>query len=418
MNSLYICYFGIDQPLVQTQVLPYLRLLASGGGPVSDTPEIKVTLLTFEPLVGVETRERFMEIRDALSAEGIAWEYLRYHKTPSVPATAYDILVGALFVRKLIASKSIDLIHARVHVPCLMGVIGRKLSLRKTPELLFDIRGFFPEEYVDAGLWKRGGILFRIAKKIEKWLFRSSEGFVVLTEKAKDVIADSIAGKPVEVIPCCVDFDRFSRVSEAEVQTTRREIGNNGRLTATYIGSFGGWYLTEETIEAFKSLRALRPDAFALILTQSEPRPIESRLLGAGYTPADFKVMKVAPCDVPRYLACADIAISFIMPSFSKIASSPTKNAEYLASGLPILANVGIGDTTEQLSEDHTGILVDELSDGGIRVGVQRIIELVESVPELEQRCKESAERRFSLGGIGAPSYRRIYNRIMRNRIS
>ena len=39
--ALYICYFGLREPLVQTQVLPYLRELARGG--------VRMSLLTFEP---------------------------------------------------------------------------------------------------------------------------------------------------------------------------------------------------------------------------------------------------------------------------------------------------------------------------------------------------------------------------------
>ena len=41
MRSLYLCYFGLREPLVQTQVLPYLRQLSRSG--------IEVGLLTFEP---------------------------------------------------------------------------------------------------------------------------------------------------------------------------------------------------------------------------------------------------------------------------------------------------------------------------------------------------------------------------------
>jgi hypothetical protein len=41
VKTLYICYFGLREPLVQTQVLPYLRELARGG--------VGVSLLTFEP---------------------------------------------------------------------------------------------------------------------------------------------------------------------------------------------------------------------------------------------------------------------------------------------------------------------------------------------------------------------------------
>ncbi|MCV4754379.1 hypothetical protein OFC37_33460, partial [Escherichia coli] len=54
--------------------------------------------------------------------------------------------------------------------------------------MLFDIRGFMPEEYTDAGIWPEGGLLYRTAKTIEKWLMKESDAFVVLTEKARDIL--------------------------------------------------------------------------------------------------------------------------------------------------------------------------------------------------------------------------------------
>ena len=55
-RTLYLCYFGLREPLVQTQVLPYLRKLAEAG--------VGVSLLTFEPKLKEKwTREELDEIR-------------------------------------------------------------------------------------------------------------------------------------------------------------------------------------------------------------------------------------------------------------------------------------------------------------------------------------------------------------------
>src|ERR1051325_4649385 len=86
MRALYICYFGLREPLVQTQVLPYLRELVAGG--------VEMALLTFEP-------QRFdpTEWRERVREDGIEWEALPYHKRPALPATLYDIVRGASVAR-------------------------------------------------------------------------------------------------------------------------------------------------------------------------------------------------------------------------------------------------------------------------------------------------------------------------------
>ena len=144
-KTLYICYFGVREPLVQTQVIPYLREIIKGG--------VEVSLLTFEPDFKLKwTQEQIATEKGNLSEKGINWYCLQYHKRPSAPATAFDVMNGAWFVAKLLRVEKFDVIHGRVHIPMLMGAIARKLSKHK-PDLLFDIRGFFPEEYTDAGVW-------------------------------------------------------------------------------------------------------------------------------------------------------------------------------------------------------------------------------------------------------------------------
>ena len=120
-KSLYICYFGVREPLVQTQVIPYLRELLKGEYFTAETRrggggKLEISLLTFEPDLSFDTDQ----IRSELAAEGIDWHWLKYHKRFSVAATAWDIFQGARFVRRFIARENPDILHGRVHVPTLM----------------------------------------------------------------------------------------------------------------------------------------------------------------------------------------------------------------------------------------------------------------------------------------------------------
>ena len=402
-KTLYICYFGVSEPLVQTQVLPYLREIKKGG--------TEVSLLTFEPDAGIDTAG----LREKLAAEGIQWHSLPYHKRFSVIATAWDILQGTLFVRRFISKERPDILHGRVHVPTLMGALGRKFSRHK-PKLLFDIRGFFPEEYTDAGVWPEGGMLYRSAKRVERWLFKEADGFVVLTEKARTILFPESAdtgfdkfGRPVEVIPCCVDLSRFSSADGESRSQMRTELGIGKRFTMAYVGAFGGWYLTEETADFFGELKKKRPEAFALILTQSPRGVFEDLLRKHGYGDNDFLITKVHPMEIPRYLSAADAAVSFIKPCYSKQASSPTKNAEYLSCGLPIVANTGVGDVDLLLREHKIGAIVHDLTAAGYASALTEL----EALGDISVRCRTTAREEFDLETVGGTRYRRIYSNLI-----
>lgn len=410
-STLYICYFGVREPLVQTQVLPYLREIRKGG--------TEVSLLTFEPPAG-ENWETQMQA--ALEAEGIDWHWLRYHKRLSVIATAYDVFQGVRMIRRLMLRERFDILHARVHIPMLMASIARKLSPVK-PELLFDIRGFFPEEYTDAGLWKENGLLYRTVKRVERWLMKEADGFVVLTEAAREILFPESAaggvdklGRPVEVIPCCVDLHRFEKANGESRTEVREKLGADGRFVIAYVGSFGGWYPTRETAEFFGAVKNKREDAFALILTQGRREMIEPLLREASYSAGDYWIGRVPSEEIPSYVSAADAAVSFIKPCYSKQASSPTKNAEYLACGLPIIANDGVGDTTEQITEDETGVIIRNFDTASYNNALDELDELLADREALASRCRASAERRFDLERVGGERYRRLYRRLLGGR--
>ena len=126
--ALYICYYNVEEPLVQTQVMTYLRELAIRG--------FEMHLLTFEVLR--HAPQEATRLRRELAAAGIRWHWLKYHRRPSLPATLYDIAIGTLYAAGLCLRHRIRLVHARSHVPAVMA-LALKTFLRRI--FLFDFRG-------------------------------------------------------------------------------------------------------------------------------------------------------------------------------------------------------------------------------------------------------------------------------------
>jgi len=56
-------------------------------------------------------------MRERLRAAGIGWTPLAYHKSPSAPATAYDIAVGTLVALQLVLRLKVKIVHARSMSP-------------------------------------------------------------------------------------------------------------------------------------------------------------------------------------------------------------------------------------------------------------------------------------------------------------
>lgn len=398
--ALYLCYYNVTEPLVQTQVVAYLRELARSG--------IETHLVTFEKEHLHASRR--LRIREELRRDGIEWYPLRYHRWPSLPATLYDLVHGSIKALAVCVRHGIPLIHGRSHVGAAMGWPVKWLRGAK---LVFDVRGLLAEEYVDAGHWSRNDVKCRLTQALERFLFRRADALVVLTEALRaDLVAGRAARAPdIEVIPCCVAVDRFAAGVERR-QGERRRRGWDGRRVLVYVGKLGAWYLVEEMARFFRLARQEDRRFFLQVFTQSEPHPMRRALEAAG-VPADaYDIGYVDPAEVPLVLPAADVGISFRVRSRGSLGVSPAKVAEYLAAGLPIVSTQGIGDCDEILARSNLGVVIERLDDAEYRRAARALLTLLDD-PATSARCRAFAEQELSLSRVGGPRYASVYERLL-----
>ena len=395
MKSLYICYFNTEEPLVHTQVLPYLRAVARAG--------VETHLLTYERRGAWRAgeRQRRRALKQQLKAAGIRWHALKYHKRPSLLATAYDVWLGVLYAAWLVMRHRLQVVHARAHIP---GVIALPLKMLLRRKLIFDLRGMMAEEYVDNGRWAEGSLPFRLIKSAEGALVRRADRIVVLTEAMKAVLlgaADpAIRAEKIFVIPCCADLSRYADAATHVSKTP-------GSFTLAYAGSTTGRYLLNDMIAFFKAVQRRRHEARFLVLTRGDHAEAERAFAAAGVAPACYSLLAVGPAEVPALLSAADIAINFVKPGKAVLASSPTKIGEYLAAGLPVVSTTG-GDTDAILQGENVGVIVSSLTAQDYEQAAGRMLDLLEQTGAAA--CRAAARKFFSLDEVGGPRYVALYH--------
>ncbi|HEU5286299.1 MAG TPA: glycosyltransferase, partial [Sphingomicrobium sp.] len=343
---------------------------------------------------------RLRAMKARLEAAGIDWTRRRYHKAPSAPATAFDIAAGIATALAIAKRHRVRLVHARSYIPALIGMAVKRLAGAR---LLFDMRGLWADERVDGGLWPAGGSLYRVTKSIERRLLHSADHIVTLTYASVDEVRKLSAPHewvPLSVIPTCTDLRRFRP----------RPSDPGAPPTFGYVGSVGTWYLFDETLLAFRYFQAERPDARLLVVNRGEHQRIASRIAAAGIDPACTEVVAAEHRDVPALIARMSAGAALVKPAYSKIASAPTKLAEYLACGIPVLGNTGVGDV-EILEERKVGVAVESLDEAVLRAGVARLVALTRD-RDTPGRCRTAAEELFSLDR-GVAEYRRIYDSLL-----
>ncbi|MCM3900171.1 MAG: hypothetical protein ND866_00540 [Pyrinomonadaceae bacterium] len=406
-SVLYVSYNGMLDPLGQSQVIPYLRELGKRG--------VLFTLLSFERPAAFETDglARCAELRDQLASDNIEWHWLRYHQKPSLPATIYDVLSGIRYAAKLVRRNRIEMVHARSHIP---ATIALALKKRFPIKMIFDVRGLMAEEYVDAKHWSHGSVPYRLTKAMEGRALAASDGVVTLTERIWPVVRDwnGLRGRTVahEVVPCCADLEVF-KFSSADRERRRAELALSDRFIIVYSGSIDGWYLTPEMADFFCAFTRERSDAHCLWLSPGKRQRIDTLMKERGVESSRYTILAAAPKDVSSYLSASDAGLAFIKPCFSKLASSPTKNAEYLACGLPLIINAGIGDSDALITREGVGALVTDFSEAEYARAILTIEKLARDTDLTRTRTRDVAERLFDVRVAGAERYSRLYETVL-----
>ena len=391
---LYISYDGLLDPLGYSQVQPYLRQLGLRGVPLR--------VLSFEKPELCSGPE-INRAKESLASCGVCWHRLRYHKRPAVAATVWDIAAGLAVAWALVLRHRIGILHARSYIA---AVIALGLCALSRVKFLFDMRGFWVEERVEGGLWKKGGLLYRTFKYLEKKFFLRADAIVILSRRGAGILHNILPFRKVEprieVIPTCVDLTLFRPGPLSR--------DSKDSLKLVYVGSLGTWYLIEEMVAFFGTVLTRLPESSFTLITPSDPALLELAVGKTGLpqgTAGRITVKSLPYSQVPLALAEADCSIFFIRPSFSKQASCATKFAESLACGRPVLINPGTGDHEEYVRNRNLGVVIEQFSRESFNTALDSLLELLQD-NSLASRCRSAAEEDFSLEG-GTGRYLELY---------
>jgi glycosyltransferase involved in cell wall biosynthesis len=401
IKVLYISYDGMTDPLGQSQVIPYLIELAKQN--------IEIHILSAEKKEVFTKRHKY--ISQLLNDSGINWHPVFYTKKPPIISTIKDVFVLRNKAKFFHNKYNFNIVHCRSYIAAFAGIfLKRKFGVK----FLFDMRGFYADERIDGGLWPQSNpiykMVYRYFKKKEKLFFSQADYTVSLTYAGKDIIHNkfNFLKIPIEVIPCCADLSHFdfNKTNKSELEKLRNEMGIiESDFVLSYLGSVGTWYMPEEMLLFFKSLKVSRENAKFLFITRDNPTELLSLASKIGINTSDLIIRPADREEVPLLIALSQASLFFIKPVFSKKASSPTKLAELLGMGVPVICNSNVGDIDKFVPENNLGILISELNQTGFEQAITQIDKIlkIDSV-----HLRSIAQELFSLQ-TGSERYLKIY---------
>ncbi|MBR2339946.1 MAG: glycosyltransferase family 4 protein [Clostridia bacterium] len=181
-------------------------------------------------------------------------------KNPIMRALRY-MLCNIKEYFKGIKEKDIDLVYCISTPPTqgmLSAMVAKKLSkkYKRHVPFVYNLQDIFPDSLVTTNLAKKGGILWKIGRKIENYTYKNADKIIVISESFKqNIMEKGVPEEKIEIVSNWIDDGAVSPISR-EKNPVFDEFGiDRNKFIVLYAGNFGASQGAEIVIDAAEHFR-------------------------------------------------------------------------------------------------------------------------------------------------------------------
>ena len=328
---IYLTYGEPPSGVYSSQVIDVIKYLNQQGGHLK--------------LVAFVSLRDFIKTKQKLKTE--LPDAIVYPMLPKATYWQFNTIV--LFFICLFSNQRT--IIARNVIATNMALVLRKIGIVK--KVCFDGRGAIAAEWKEyelnvASQWKKN------IDTLEKKAVLSTDFRIAVTAELVRYWERTYhySSNAHVVIPCTVN-SAFVLKNNASIQTNRTELGLVDKdIVFAYSGSTAGWQ-SFKTLESFIAPLLTADKHYKIIFLAKQEASIDS--LKEKFPQQVFQKW-VNHADVTKILSACDYGILIREQSITNQVASPTKFAEYLASGLPVIISPNLGDYSTFVETHSCGI--------------------------------------------------------------
>ena len=277
--------------------------------------------------------------------------------------------------------------------PLTIGAAGLLTARLKRAPFVFEIRDLWPAVPIALGALKSRPAI-GTAEWLERRLYDGAERVVVLSEGAREELRGrGIPEDKLVLIPNAADLDVFR--PDVVDEGFRAEAGLEGRFVALYAGAMGPANGLDQLVDAAEALRRWGDTRVAIVAVgDGGERPrLEDRARELGLDNLLF--LPAVPKErLAGILGAADVTLTIFAPYPILETNSPNKFFDSLASGKPVVLNLG-GWLRELVEEHEAGVWVPGGNAEALAGALSALAANPERVAEMGRNARALAEREF-----------------------
>lgn len=335
MKVLYVTFESIiSDPILSSQALPVIELLSL---------DFEMSFFTLEKNVGNTNLMNKDE------------KFVHYMNKKSGP------LINQLnFLKFMIKfKKEYEVIHVRGYLPIFVSLLIKLIFKKK---VIFDPRGVFADEILYSSGERPS--FFRVSfaklvKAIEPMIYSYSDKVVVVSDKFKSYLLTKKkllnAKNKIEVIPT---FSRPpSLIVRGDAHNFRYEKNWEDEILICYSGSMEKWQNFDLVLKLFSFLQS-KSNKFRFCFFSkdiSNMRKVVEQILNSEICYFD----SLSQEELTSAISHCDYGVILRSSNLVNQVSAPIKIKDYLFSGVKLICTNNIGDTSEIITENNLGVLID-----------------------------------------------------------
>lgn len=278
--------------------------------------------------------------------------------------------------------------------PLTVGIPGWVASVVRNIPMVFEVRDLWPEAAIQMGAIGRNGFIGRVAKWLERFLYRRSSHVIGLSPgMVAGVIAEGVDCERVHMVPNSSDLDLFWP-GEKDTELVER-FGVEGRFVVGYAGAIGPSNDVQGNVPA--AARILhergREDIVFVLVGDGKSLP-EVEKLTAGL-PNVVLAGSMPKAEIPRFTRTADALMVLFADKPILATNSPNKFFDGLATGKPMIVNSD-GWTRELVEENEAGFYFPARDGEALADGLEQLANDAALRERMGANARKLAESQFA----------------------
>lgn len=338
---------------------------------------------TLEIYVPMPTRGVSDEIRREYKSKKFEQKYDKkltihrismYREGKNVISRAFRYLfLNVIFLWKGLITDA-DVIFVQSTPPTQGMMAGIISSMKKIP-LVYNLQDIFPDSLVNAGMTRKGSIVWKIGRLIEDYSYRHSKKIIVISDDfKKNIIAKGVSEEKIVVVPNWADVGGVHPVARENNVLINRYCLDPKKFYITYCGNVGLTQNMDLLLDVAKKLKyEILGLSFIIIGDGADKIRVQKRI-------ADEKISNVIMLpfqpyeDIAHVFSLGDAGLIISKPGIGD-NSVPSKMWNILAAGKPVLASFDSNSKLAQLiNEIQCGVVVNSGDFNALYVAIKRMV--------------------------------------------